>query len=172
MTEEVTQSKPNILLKRKEEQDLRIYFFIGDRPNSFIPGQRPQADKRVIYVVGFKLEEAFETAKIKGEGFNLLFTAQNPTVREFLHELELESLAYEALANFKPALKVEAKKEESVKEPVKIDLSPVQMNFETFRSGLLFCANERTIIYENPEDQEVLKKIIGGLKYEPSQKYA
>ena len=174
MTEEITQTKPNILLKRQEDQELRIYFFIGDRPQMNMmmpPGTRPQADRRVIYVAGFKLEEAFETAKMKGNGFNLLYTAQNPTVREFLHELELESLAIQALKE-RPKVKVEDPLPQPAKEPVKVELSPKQFSFEKFRSGLLFCANEKDIIYESPEDQEVLKKIISGLSYEPSKNYA
>jgi len=160
MADEVIESKPNILLKRQEDQELRIYFFIGDRPNSFLPGQRPQADKKVIYVVGFKLEEAFETAKIKGEGFNLLFTAQGPTIREFLCELELESLAYQVLKE-RPIQKKELARE----EPVRINLSPAQMSFETFKAGLLFCANESDVIYQKPEDRETLKQILNGVSY-------
>jgi len=159
MVDEVVESKPNILLKRKEEQELRIYFFVGDRPTAFLPGQRSQSDKRVIYVTGFKLEDAFELAKMKGEGFNLLFTAQNPTVREFLHELELEALAHQALKE-KPYVM----KEKPAEEPRKI-LSPIQMSFEKFRAGLLFCASEADVIYQKPEDRETLKEIIAGLSY-------
>ena len=162
MTEEVTQSKPNILLKRKEEQDLRIYFFIGDRPNSFIPGQRPQAERKVIYVAGFKLEEAFETAKRKGNGFNLLFTAQNPTVSKFLRELELESLTQELLEKSMPVVSQDPLPQPAVERP-----QQSKAGFESFRAGLIFAANEDGVVYENPEDQKVLKRIISGLRYEP-----
>ena len=84
MTEDV-EIKPNILLKRLEDQELRIYFFIGQR-NVFdltmvAPGA-PQVDKTIVYVLDFKLEDAFEKAKLKiANGYNLTFTGQKPTVR-------------------------------------------------------------------------------------------
>ena len=170
--EDTTKTTPNILLKRQEEQDLRIYFFIGNSPpqmaNPFMPGSPPaQSDRpssQVFYVVAFKLEEAFELAKVKGVGYNLLFTAQSPTVREFLHELEIESLAHEALAKSKDLPK-EEKKELPPPLPSPAILEPKEMNFETFKAGLLFCANESNIIYQNPEDKEALKQIISGLSY-------
>jgi len=153
-----TQLKPNILLKRQEDQELRIYFFIGDRPTSLLPGQRSQSDKRVISVTGFKLEDAFGLAKVKGEGFNLMFTSQSPTVREFLHELELESLAHQLP---KEKLKIEIK-EDPLPQPAK-QSSPAQLDFNQFKAGLLFCANEKKIIYQESKDQENLKRIISGL---------
>jgi len=165
--EKDTQLKPNILLKRKEDQELRIYFFVADRPQI-----QAQIERKIIYVTGFKLEDAFELSKRKGEGFNLMYTAQNPTVREFLHELELESLAYEALLNKGkgPGPMPIPDDDEILKEkPLSEEkpLSPVQINFERFRSGLLLFANEEAVVFEDPEDREKLKKIISGLKYEP-----
>jgi len=172
MVEDTTKATPNLLLKRQEDQELRIYFFIGERIVSpFAPlmpqARKAQAQKQIFYVVAFKLEEAFETAKIKGQGFNLFYTAQNPTVREFLHELELESLAYQALQERPVKPKVEEKKPEEIKkvEPAEIKLTLASLDFEKFRAGLLFCANEADIIYQNPEDREILKKIISGLGY-------
>lgn len=158
MKEEIT-AKPNILLKRKEDQELRIYFFIGERPTSLLPGQRSQSDKRVISVTGFKLEDAFELAKVKGNGFNLIFTSQSPTVREFLHELELESLAHQA-SKEKPRIEV---KRDPLPQPAKQEISPAQLDFNQFKAGLLFCANEKKIIYQGPKDKEDLKRIISGL---------
>ena len=161
--EESTNTKPNILLKRNEEQELRIYFFIGDRPNPFpIPGQRPQAERKVIYVAGFKLEEAFEVAKRKGDGYNLLFTAQNPTVSKFLRELELESLTQELLEKSMPVVSQDPLPQPAVERP-----QQSKAGFESFRAGLIFAANEDGVVYENPEDQKVLKRIISGLRYEP-----
>ena len=122
-----------------------------------------QPTKRIFYVVGFKLEEAFETVKIKAGNFNLTFTGQSPTVREFLHELELESLAYETLMKTKALPPKEEKKEEKKTEEIK--LRPAQLKFEDFRAGLLFCVNETEIIYQNPEDKETLIRIISGLSY-------
>lgn len=159
MSEENTQSKPNIFLTRKEDQELRIYFFIGQKNVMQVtPFTPPKIEQRIIYVTGFKLEEVFEVAKKKASGFNLLFTAQSPTIREFLRELELESLAHEALAKTKE-IPVEKK------EPAEIELAPVQMNFEQFKAGLLYCANEADIIYQNPKDKETLKQIISGLNH-------
>ena len=166
MSEKDTQLKPNILLRRKEDQELRIYFFIGDRPNfTMLTGQEPaskaQSDKKIIYITGFKLEDAFEGAKIKGGGFNLMFTAQSPTVREFLHELELEALAHQAIEETPPIILEPQPAKEQKKQS-----SPIQMNFERFRSGLLFFANEKDIVYQKPEDRETLKEIISGLVYD------
>ena len=154
MAEEIIEQKPNIILTRQEDQELRIYFFIGEKAYSL--------EKKTVYVAGFKLEDAFELAKIKGDGFSLLYTLQNPTVREFLHELDLEALAYQALKE-KPYVMAE-KPEGMPTSP----LDPVQMTFEKFRSGLLFCVNEKDIVYEKPEDQETLERIITGLRYNPS----
>jgi hypothetical protein len=165
MTEE-TEIKPNILLKRQEDQELRIYFFIGQR-NVFdlnmIALGAPQVDKTIVYVLDFKLEDAFDKAKVKvANGYNLTFTGQKPTVREFLHEMELEAIALQIFKEqpvLKPAMPAEEKKEEV------IPLTPRQISFEQFRSGVLFFANEDTVIFQNPEDRETLKRIIGTLEY-------
>ncbi len=156
-----TNAKPNILLERQENQELRIYFFIGSKPVVFPPVKQDGPNNRVVYVIGFKLEEAFKTAQIKGLGFSLVFTGQSPTVREFLREMELESLVYEALKNKKPLQTTE----KPIQIQTKIEVTPAQMNFENFRSGLLLFANEKGVIYKNPEDQEILKRIISGLSY-------
>jgi len=174
--EEKTATKPNILMRRKEDQELRIYFFIGNKQDMMVQYQsdKPvQKETKVFYVTAFKLEEAFELAKMKGQGFQLLYTAQNPTVREFLHELELESVAFEALEKEKEKpQKVKIKEIELPKEElveIKRDLNPAKMSFKKFRAGLLYCANEKGIIYEEPRDKETLKKIIGGLRYRSSK---
>lgn len=169
MEKEKTATKPNILMKRQEDQELRIYFFIGNKPVmvNLQSSQPTQPETKVFYVVAFKLEEAFDLVKVKGEGFNMVYTAQNPTVREFLHELELESLAFELLEKEKPKTLEVEEKEPAKKEPVdiKIDLTPAKVNFEKFKAELLYCANEKTIIYQNKEDKEILKQIVSGLRY-------
>jgi hypothetical protein len=168
MTEE-TEIKPNIMLTRKEDQELRIYFFIGKR-NVFdvnMPMSPAQADQTIIYVWEFKLEDAFEKAKIEAQpgNYNLTFTGQKPTVREFLHKLELESVALQIVSEPKPPQEIKIAKEEIPPAPLPA-MTPRQMSFEQFRAGLLFFANESGVIYQQEDDREVLQKIISGLKYE------
>lgn len=151
MTNEKT--KHNIILTRKEDQELRIYFFIGQR------GQ----DKRVFYITGFKLEDAFRTLENVKKEYTLIFTNQSPTVRRFMRELEIESLVHQEMITPRPL---------EIKENEPKESSPIEMNFEKFRSGLLFCANEKDITYQGSTDQETLKKIISGLKYESPKNYA
>jgi len=157
--------QPNILMTRKKDQELRLYFFVGTKERvSGIPAflDLLPSEQKVIYVLGFELQEAFELAKEKNPQWNLLYTRQSPTVREFLHELALESIAYEQLS--KPIVREEPK---AKVEPINLHLTPHQLSFEQFKASLLFAANESGMIYAKPEHQQILKEIIEGLKYEP-----
>lgn len=140
-------TSPNLVFKRQEEQDLRIYFFIASREKRspvsiFIP---PVVEQKVIYVLDFKLEDAFEKAKRQAGGFSLLYTRQCPMVKEFLSQLGVEASALQ----FPSVVKKKDK----------------PMDFESFKAGLLFMANEKGVTYEKPRDKDTLQKIIKGLEY-------
>jgi len=152
---DATEIKPKLELTREEHQELRIYFFIG-RKNiielSVFP-MPPQKEEKIIFALAYKLEEAFEKAKLKEQGFALTFNGQSMTVRELLSQLQINEVVSPPTSE----------------EPAKIEepIPPAQLNFEEFRAGLLFTANEDEIVYKNPEDRETLKRIIETLKYAP-----
>jgi len=159
MTDITEGIQPKLELTREEHQELRIYFFIGRKQvieigMGIFPIPKPtQVEERVIFALAYKLEEAFEKAKLKEPGFALTFNGQSMTVRELLSQLQIDGVVSPPTGKEPPR----------VEEPI----PPAQLNFQQFKAGLLFAANEEKIIYQNPEDRETLKRIIETLKYEP-----
>ncbi len=146
---------------KEEPQELRVFFFIGSRavpaPISNNPEDMVQrffaptkVERIVVWAFGFQLEEAAILAKEKAPGYELNFTGQKPTLREFLVEGSIDDY------------KQFAREGEVEKKP---ELTPRQLSFEQFRAGILFFINESAIAFKIPEDKETLKRIIGEVVY-------
>lgn len=160
MTENIAEIKPKLALEREEHQELRIYFFIGRKQvieigvgmGMFPIPKPPQIEEKIIFALAYKLEEAFEKGKNAELGFALTYGGQSMTVTELLSQLQLNEVVSPPTSEEPPR----------VEEPIPLHA----LKFEDFKSHLLFTANEASIIYQNPEDRETLKRIIETLKYE------
>ncbi len=152
MTDQTTTPIEKLQLTREEHQELRIYFFIGERKvmdtGGFLPIPMPSSiERKCMYAIAYKLEEAFEITKKLDPGWSCFYTGQNTTVREFLEHLQIDQ--------FVSPPKTEEPKLEEADPPKKI-------SFEQFRLNLLLVADD----YVKPEDRETLKRIISELQWD------
>ncbi|MDD5065198.1 MAG: hypothetical protein PHQ35_10640 [Phycisphaerae bacterium] len=164
-----------------EPRELRIFFFIGSRPANTNEAQIPdlmnpsailkgflvKMETKIIWSFAFELDEAAEIAKTKEPNFNLTFTNQKPTVREFLNEGRIDDYAKFIIGPVRDENEVVGK-EKKEEQPVPF-VTPRQLNFEQFRAGILFFANEPEVVLKREEDRKVLIKIIEGAEYAPKQ---
>ena len=124
-------------LTRDDRQDLTLYFFIAKRPN----------EERVVAILAFQLEDAFQGAKQEAMGFILVFTGQKVPMKELLFRLQIDR-------TISPPISPEKVKAEQ-------PLSAEKINFESFKNGLLLVVDD----YVEFKDKEVLKGILGRLQY-------
>ena len=127
--------------KEEESQELRIFFMIGRK-------LLPKPEEKVVAILAYQLEDAFENAKKDNLGFGLLYNGQNMTIRELLAKLQTDSVV-------SPPVHQEEKRMEKPH-------SPERISFEQFRTGLMLVIDK---FITDPKDQKELKRIIGRLRY-------
>lgn len=128
-------------LSRKEEQDLRLWFFIVH------PGKPYIRNEGVLAIVGYDLESARIKAGIESEGHPATYTGQSSIVKDFISKLYLDIVTIPS--------------KEPKKEPKPKPLSK-EMTKEKFRASLLLTLNEpkKWGLKINKKDKKALKEII------------
>ncbi len=125
-------------LKKKTEQDLKLYFFIVH------PGKPYIKNEAILAIIGYDLESAQIRANQDAKGIPLTYTGQNAVIKDFVNQLYLRDLVI-------PSVKTP----ESIKP-----ISKEKLSKEQFKLGLIMVMED---FIKSKKDQEVLNEIIGKL---------
>ena len=141
-----TEASKKMELTRKQEQELKLYLFIGKMAvPSKVKGSTQVAEK-VIAILGYTLEEALRRGNLSNPGFSVLITGQSIPAKELLAKINSHNAVIAPIRTMlgsKPK-KVKAKK----------------VSFKQFKCNLMLAADS----FAKGEDKKVLKKIISNLK--------